>query len=157
MKKVMIIGLSIVFVFALTALSFSTEKTTNSAEKKASTTAEKKESEPVEKHEAVHAEKKETEKHISGLVTAVDAAANTLTVKDKKGEITMFTDTETKVVAGKEKKALADVKVGDKVEAKYTEADGKSMAKHITIHAAHTKHETKKATEPAEKKKESGT
>jgi ribosomal protein S1 len=46
---------------------------------------------------------------------------------------------------GKDKKVLADIKVGDKATVKYTEADGKMTAKSVAIKA-----EEKKA-EPAAK------
>ena len=59
---------------------------------------------------------------------------------------------------GKEKKALADVKVGDKVNVKYTTVDGKNVAKSIAIKPAVTaaapaeKKATEKKVAPAEKK-----
>jgi Cu/Ag efflux protein CusF len=57
-----------------------------------------------------------------GEVTKVDAAANTVTIK-KAGktpeEITLNVTPETVVKIGKEKKALADIKAGDKVKAMY--------------------------------------
>jgi hypothetical protein len=62
---------------------------------------------------------------VSGEVTAVDAAANTLTIKGKKGEVVLTTADKTKFAEGK---TLADVKVGDKLSAKYSEKDGKMMA-----------------------------
>jgi len=85
---------------------------------------------------------------VTGEVAAVDAAAKTITVKGKKGD----------VVITVEDKTLADVKAGDKVTAKYTTADNKNTAKSVKKVAAakktEKKAETKKAepAKPAEKK-----
>lgn len=72
-------------------------------------------------------------KQITGDVAAVDAVAKSLTVKGKKAEVTVIAD----------EKALADIKIGDKVVVKYTEQDGKNIAKSI-----------KKVADKAEKKGE---
>jgi ribosomal protein S1 len=66
----------------------------------------------------------------------------------------LSTDDKTTVMAGKDKKTLADVKAGDKVTVNYTEADGKNVATKVAIKAAPAKKaETKeKAAAPAEKK-----
>lgn len=85
-------------------------------------------------------------KQITGEVAAVDAAAKSLTVKGKKAEVVISTDEKTAVKAGKEKKSLSDVKVGDKVTVKYSEVDGKNIAKSIEIKPAKTE---KKGAEPA--------
>lgn len=79
-------------------------------------------------------------KQITGEAAAVDAATKTLTVKGKKAEVTVTAD----------EKALADIKVGDKVVVKYTEQDGKNVAKSVKKAAAKAekKGEGKKA-EPA--------
>ncbi len=63
--------------------------------------------------------------HVSGEVTAVDAAANTLTISGKKGEVVLTITDKTKFAEGK---TLVDVKIGDKLSAKYSEKDGKMMA-----------------------------
>lgn len=69
-----------------------------------------------------HAEK---DMYVSGEVTAVDVATNTLTIKGKKGEVVLTTTDKTKFAEGM---TLADVKVGDKLSAKYSEKDGMMMA-----------------------------
>ncbi len=85
--------------------------------------------------------------YVSGEVTAVDAAANTLTIKGKKGEVMLTTTDKTKFAEGK---TLADVKVGDKLSAKYSEKDGNMMAWKVM-----TKKEMKKMKkEHKEKEKE---
>lgn len=128
MKKAIAIVISLIFVFALTTVSFAAEK--------AAAPAEKKEAAPAEKKEPA---KKAATKQVTGEVTAVDAKAKTITVKGKKGDVVITVDDKT----------LADVKAGDKVTAKYTEADGKNTAKSVEKKAA-AKAEEKKA--PAEKK-----
>ncbi len=75
-------------------------------------------------------------KQVSGEVAAFDAMARTFTVKGKKGDVFIMTDDKTTVMVGKEKKDLADVKVGDRVTVKFTEADGKNTAKSIVVSAA---------------------
>src|SRR5574340_1066488 len=134
MKKTIAIVLSLVLMFAFTAVTFAAEKAAAPAEKK-EMKAEKKEAAPA---------KKAAKKQVTGEVTAVDAKANTLTVKGKKGDVMVSTDDKTTVMAGKDKKALADVKAGDKVTVNYTEADGKNVANKIAIKAAPAKKEEKK-------------
>lgn len=72
-------------------------------------------------------------KQITGEVGAVDAAARSLTVKGKKAEVVLSTDEKTTVKTEKEKKSLSDVKVGDKITIKYSEVNGKNVAKNIEI------------------------
>ena len=123
MKKAIAIVLSIMFVFALTTVTFA-------AEKKAA------------------AEKMAGKKmQVMGEVTNVDAKANTITVKNKKKEVTVSVDDKTAIMAGKEKKTMADVKVGEKVKVMYSEADGKMMAK--SVHMMSEKKMEKKEAAPA--------
>jgi hypothetical protein len=96
MKKAVAIIVSLLFVLSVVGLSFAEEK----------------------KHET-------KAMYVTGEVTAVDAAAKTLTIKGKKGEVVLTTTDKTKFAKGK---TLADVKVGDKLSAKYSEKDGKMMA-----------------------------
>ena len=96
MKKALAIIVSLLFVLSVMGLSFANDK----------------------KHGT-------KEMHVSGEVTAVDTAANTFTIKGKKGEVVLTTTDRTRFAEGK---TLADVKVGDKLSAKYSEKDGKMMA-----------------------------
>ena len=144
MKKTLAIIVSLIFVLSFAGLSFAADK---AVEKKA---------EPVkaEKKAPVVAEKKAAPakaKQVTGDVAAVDAKANTITVKGKKGDTVVTCDDKTKIMMGKDKKALADVKVGDKVTVKYSEADGKMTAKSVAIKMAEKKAEKKadKKAEPA--------
>lgn len=126
MKKAIAVVLSLLFVFTLTGISFAAEKKGAPA----APAAEKKEVAPA---------KKEVTKQVTGDVTAVDVIAKTLTVKGKKGDVVISVDDKTKIMAGKDTKTLTDIKAGDKVTVKYTEADGKNTAKSIDIKAAPAK------------------
>ena len=111
MKKAIALVVSLLFILSVAGLSFAAEQ--NTMEKKA----------PVKV------------KWLTGNVAAVDAAAMTITVKGKKAEVTLTADNKTSIRMGKEKKTLADVKVGDKVSTRYSEMEGKNVAKSITIKA----------------------
>ena len=137
MKKVLAIIVSLVLVVSFAGLSFAAEK---AADKKAPAMADKK-APAMEEKKAPAMAKKATVKQVTGEVAAVDAMAKTITVKAKKGETTVTADDKTKVMMGKEKKTIADVKVGDKVTVKYSEADGKMVAKSVAIKAAEMKKE----------------
>ena len=68
---------------------------------------------------------------IKGEAAAVDAVGKTLTVKEKEKEVVLNITDQTKIKAGKEKKELADIKAGDKITARTTEKDGKTIARAI--------------------------
>lgn len=130
MKKAIAIIVSVLFVFAISSLSFAAE------EKKAAPapTVEKKAAPAVEEKKAAPAKVKQ----VKGEVTAVDAKAKTITVKGKKGDVVVAVDD----------KMMAGVKAGDKVAVKYTEADGKNIAK--SVKKAEVKPvEVEKKAEPA--------
>lgn len=91
---------------------------------------------------AVLAVEKVKIKQIAGEVAAVDAAANSLTVKGRRAEIVITTTEKTSVVLSRHKKSLADVKIGDRVTVKYSEAEGKSIAKIIEIKPVEINKET---------------
>lgn len=134
MKKVIAIVLSVIFIFAFATLTIAAE------EKKAAAPAEKKEAAPAKG-------KKGT---VTGEVMAIDAKANTLTVKGpKKGDVAVTVTDKTKITAGKDAKTMADIKAGDKVKVAYTEAEGKNTANSINIEASAPKKEEKKAAAPA--------
>jgi len=146
-KKVIAIFVAVLFVFAMASLSFA-------AEEKAAPAPMEKKAEPAKPAE------KPKVKMVTGDVKAVDTKAMTVTVtkmvKGKAEESVVTVSDKTKVMMGKEKKALADVKAGDKVTVKYTEVEGKNVAKSIAIHEAEKKAEPAKPAEkpakPAEKK-----
>jgi ribosomal protein S1 len=150
MKRAIAIIVSVLFVLSVAGLSFAAEKaaTPAPAEKKAAP-AEKKEAAPAKAEKKAPAKVKQ----VTGEVAAVDAAAKTLTVKGKKGDVALTADDKTTVKIGKEKKALGDVKAGDKVTVKYAEMDGKNVAKSIVVSAAPAKKAEKKEAPKAEEKK----
>jgi ribosomal protein S1 len=136
-RKAIVIIVAVLFVFAFTSVSFAAEG---------------------KKAEETKAVEKPKIKMVTGEVKAVDTAASTVTVvkklKGKEIETVVTVDSKTKIMMGKEKKALADVMAGDKVKVKYTEVDGKNVAKSIAIKAAEKKaEEAKPAEKPAKKKK----
>lgn len=150
MKKVIAIVVSVLFVLSVTGLSFA-------AEQKAAPAAGGVKPEEKKAPTKVNA--------VRGEVTAVDTAKKTLTVKTDKGAVSLTADDKTVVMVGKDKKAFADVKAGDKVTVKYVEVNGKNVASSIAVTPAPQKME-KKAEEkkpaasapaaPAEKKKTGG-
>jgi ribosomal protein S1 len=134
-KKTLAFIISVLFVFAVASISFAAE------EKKAAPA-------PMEMKDAKKV------KQVTGEVVAVDAKAKTVTVKGKKSEVTALVDDKTKIMMDKEVKTLADLKAGDKVTLKYSDVDGKIMAKSIAIKPAEKMMEKKAepAARPAEKK-----
>jgi Cu/Ag efflux protein CusF len=129
-KKALALIISVLFVFAVTSLSFAAAE--KGMEKKA----------PVKVKQA------------TGEVTAVDAKAKTITVKAKKGDVTAMVGDKTKIMMGKDMKTLADINAGDKVTMKYSESDGTMTAKSIAIKPAEKMMEKKMApaAKPAGKK-----
>jgi len=79
----------------------------------------------------------------TGVITALDAAKSTVTIKNSKGEEKSFITTTAKVVtADKAVATLVDLKVGEKVKIAYTEDAGNFTATKIA-------HVTEKAKTPA--------
>jgi len=111
MKKTIAIIVSVLFVLSVAGFALAAEKKGPKGEPGATT--------PVEmlSMKEIH--------HVTGVVTAVDVTAKTLTIKGKKGEVVLTTTDKTKHPEGK---TLADVKVGDKLTAEYKERDGKRIA-----------------------------
>ncbi len=113
-----ILALIVVTIFALTVgIAFGEQP---AAPEKAQAPAEKKA--PVTKYLSV-----------KGEVTAVDPAANSITIKSKKQEVQLTVTDKTKVMIGKDKKSLADVKVGDAAVAKYKKEGDKNVATSINV------------------------
>ena len=149
MKKVIAIIVSVLFVLSVAGLSFAAEE-----KKPAAPMMEKKEAPAKMEEKKPMEEKKAPAKvhQVTGDVAAVDAAAKTLTVKGKKGDVALMADDKTAVMVGKEKKALADVKVGDKVMVKYAEKEGKNIAKNIVVKPAKMEEKMEKKEAAPEKK-----
>jgi len=84
------------------------------------------------KKKAANLERKHT-RQMTGRITAIDAATNSLTVqKGKKEPVTIYLTEKTRILSGKEPKALSDLKVGDKVKLRVGEEGGREVAR--TIH-----------------------
>lgn len=85
--------------------------------------------------QAVAVQKKATVLKMSGEVVSLDTAAKMLTVKNKKGDMTFNVGEKTKIMMGKHKKLLANLKAGDKVSVSYSQLEGKNMAEKIVMAA----------------------
>jgi len=135
-KKTIAIIVVVLFALAMTSFSFAAE------EKKAAPAPTTKKAEPMKPAEAPKA------KSVTGVVKAVDTVAQTITVakkvKGKEEETVSTVDEKTSITMGKKKKALADVKVGSSVTVKYSEVEGKNIAKNISIMPAKKKVRTVK-------------
>jgi Cu/Ag efflux protein CusF len=140
-KKVITIFVSVLFIFALASLSLAAEKAAPAP--------------PMEKEAEALTAGKPIVRQVTGEVKTVDMKAMTVTVtkmlKGKAEETKVTVGDKTKVIMGKEKKALADVKAGDKVTVKYVEAGGKNVAKKIAIHEAEPAKTMGKPAKPTEK------
>jgi len=108
MKKALV--LLVVLVFSLSSLAFAVENATAPAPAKAAPAPAPAKAAPA----------KAKVSQVTGSVTAVDAKAMTLTVKGKKGDVSLVATDKTKVLKGKEKKTLADVTVGASVTVTYS-------------------------------------
>jgi len=129
MKKIFTVAMAVAFAFSVAGFAVAAEK----AAPAAAPAAEKA---PVaEKAPAAKKAAKAKAHLVSGTVEAVDAAAGTITVKGKKGNVDLK--------AG-EKVKLGDVEVGDKVVVKYADGTASSV-KAVKAHKA------KKASPTAEK------
>ncbi|HCC68292.1 MAG TPA: hypothetical protein DEP99_00160 [Nitrospiraceae bacterium] len=102
--------------------------------------------------EKAPAEKKAPAKarQVTGEVIAIDAKANTVTVRGRKGDVVISVDDKTRIALDKEKKTIADIKAGDRIRVRFTEVDKKNVARSIVI-VAQKKPEEKPAAKPAEK------
>lgn len=141
MKKTIAIVLSLVLMFAFTAVTFAYPQAA-----------------PAEQKEAAPA-KKAVKKQVTGEVATVDAKAKTITVTKK------VKDKAEDTVISVDDKMLADVKQGEKVTVKFTVTDGKNTATSVKKHEVKTekkeapaKKEAAPAAAPAapEKKKAAG-
>jgi hypothetical protein len=94
------------------------------------------------------AAKKEALKTCIGTVVSVDAVANTIIVKTKKGEDTIKVADGATIIAEKKEMALADIKTDAPVTIKCKMVDGKKVAVSITEKPAPAG-KAKKAEAPA--------
>lgn len=137
MKRYLALIVAIIFVFSVSSFAIATEKPAAKPAEPAKPAAPADQPKADEKK----AEKAKV-KQVTGEVVAVDAAAKSITVKGRKADVTMSAEAN----------LLADVKVGDKVTAKYTVQDGKNVAKSIKKAAAKAD-KPKAEAKPADKPK----
>ena len=141
MKKVLMIALAVLlsaaFVTATFAQAPASEKATAAPEKAAPAPEKAKVEKPA---------KVKDKGTFAGEVTNVNAAEKTISVKDKRGEVTLD------VAAAKYAKnmKMEDIKVGDQVVVKFETKGGKMTAMHINKAMKKTKTEKKEA-KPEEK------
>lgn len=92
-------------------------------------------------------------KQIAGEVAAVDAMANSMTVKGKMAEKVMTTDEKTVVKAEKKISSLSEIKIGDKVTVKYHEIGSNNIATSIEVKPKPEKSsaKTKEPSQPLKK------
>lgn len=111
---------------------------------------------PAEGEKAAKGEKAAGVKtsQFTGEITAVDAAANSLTVKHSTKDESKTFKTEGAKVATADKKdaTLADLKVGDKVLVAFVEENGAAVAKKIGPAKAPAPKGEKKGADKGEKK-----
>jgi len=82
-----------------------------------------------------------------GTVVSVDAIANTIIIKTKKGDDTISVDPSAKIMSGKKDISLGDIKADSKVSVACKTVDGKKVASKITVSAAKVVKTTKKTSE----------
>jgi len=99
-------------------------------------------------------EKKPSARQYTGIVDSMDAAAKTITLKKKDGEMKTFTLTDDVKCLDADKKEVesAFFKVGDKAMVKFREVDGKAMAHRLQVPKAKKDHDEKDHEEKAEDK-----
>jgi len=150
-----LIALPLALVFALGTAGFVVAQEKKAEEKKSEMKSDAK---PMEKK----AEKKPMAKTANGTVKTASADSVVVAGKDKgkDAEWTFAVDPKTTIKKGGKAITAADIKTGDSVQVKYTEADGKAMAQSVTVKAPAAaakkmddkKMESKPAAPAAEKK-----
>jgi len=132
-KKLFVLLLSVVFVFGTVGLA------------------------AADKHAAKKAAVKA--KNADGTVKAASADSVTVVTmvgkeKKEKKELMFSVDPKTSIKKAGKAITAADLKEGDPVHVNFTEADGKMMAKSITVKAGGTAKKAEKAEKKMEKKME---
>jgi len=91
-----------------------------------------------------------TVKKLMGTVVSVDAIANTIIVKVKKGEDTLSVEAGAKITQGKKEITLGDIKADESVTVTTKMVDGKKVATHIAVAAAAKSAKAKKTVSTTE-------
>jgi Cu/Ag efflux protein CusF len=104
MKKIVVVLASLFLCAVLPTLSYSEEKAVSSKTRQ-----------------------------ITGEVTSVDVKANTVTIQKKDRKITVAIEEDTKITQCTMKTAITDIKIGDRVTARYKETGNQNTAKSVAI------------------------
>ncbi len=104
MKKLIVVSISLLLVMTVAKVLFASEGMTSSKARQ-----------------------------ITGNVIAIDTGKNTVTVRKKNREVIINVEDKTKIIQCTIKTAITDIKIGDKVTARYNKADDKNTAKSFTI------------------------
>ncbi|MDA8388011.1 MAG: hypothetical protein M0Z58_05010 [Nitrospiraceae bacterium] len=131
MKKTLSLAMAVIFAFSLAGVALATG-TAKKAKK------------------MTHMKKAKTYR-IYGAVSAVDATANTVTVKRKKGEVTLTVTPKTVIKVAGKKATLDKIVAGDRLYARYEKVKGVDTATYISAHTAMKK--AKKAMKMKKAKK----
>lgn len=136
MKKALSIAIAVAFMTSLVGVASATSTTTTTppaTEKKTEKTTDKAETKTDKT--ADKTTKKVPTKSVSGAVKT--AAADSIVVagkeKGKDKEWTFAVDANTKLKKAGKDLTAADLKAGDQVQVRYSEADGKQMATWVTV------------------------
>lgn len=70
---------------------------------------------------------------IMGEIVSVDLTTNMLTIKTKKGMMSININEKTQITMGEEQKQLSDLKPGEKVKVHYTVVGGEELAERIMV------------------------
>jgi hypothetical protein len=135
MKKIFTVAMAVAFAFSVAGFAVAADNAAKAA-------PAKKEAAPAAAPMAEKKAAKPKAQKVTGTIEALDAAAGTLTVKGKKGNVDLK--------AG-EKVKLGDFKVGDKVVVNYTDGAASSVkaVKATKAKKAEPKAEKKAAPEAA--------
>lgn len=114
MKKLITVAISLLFILAFAGLSL--------AEEQKVAPAPDREAKPLVKT-----------KYATGNVVSVDKAANTITIKDKDGEIAFTVTKKTHVIIDAKRRSINLLVPGEKVSVRYVTKGGKNIAKRIIL------------------------
>lgn len=124
MKKLITIAISVLFILALAGISIAAEQKAAPAAAPAATPAATpdREAKPLVKT-----------KYTTGNVVSVDKAANTITIKDKAGEIVFTITKKTHVIIDAKRRSIDLLVPGEKVSVRYVTKGDKNIAKRINL------------------------
>lgn len=146
-RKLFVVILSALFVATSVGLAAAQAKPAPAAQEKKGAEESKKVAEPTP-GKAVG-----KSKNANGTVKAATATSLTVVGKDKK-EWTFAVDTATSIKKAGKSVVATDLKEGDPVHVQFTDAEGKMLAKAVTVRAGGTAKKEERMEKKAEKKEE---